>query len=78
MNVQWEKKEHVALRRTDVLIRMRTSTTAKEAIRKYLKKVKHLYKKLSQKQQQQRTGELTAEGATSRGTSDTREGKAAF
>lgn len=31
----------------------RTSSTAKEVIRKYLKKVKPLYEKLSQKQQQQ-------------------------
>ncbi|TKY71191.1 membrane-associated kinase regulator 1 [Spatholobus suberectus] len=41
----------------------RMSVTAREVIRKYLKKVKPLYEKLSQKQQQ-RTGESTAEGAS--------------
>ncbi|XP_027361990.1 probable membrane-associated kinase regulator 1 [Abrus precatorius] len=40
----------------------RMSATAKEVIRKYLKKVKPLYEKLSQKQQQQR---LAVEGTTS-------------
>lgn len=40
------------------------SVTAREVIRKYLKKVKPLYEKLSQSQKQ-RTGELTAEGSAS-------------
>ncbi|XP_061354562.1 probable membrane-associated kinase regulator 1 [Gastrolobium bilobum] len=50
----------------------RMSATAKEVIRKYLKKVKPLYEKLSQKQQQQqqqRTGDLMMMEGTSTTTS---------
>ncbi|KAJ4833766.1 hypothetical protein Tsubulata_012643 [Turnera subulata] len=42
----------------------RMSATAKEVIRKYLKKVKPLYEKLSQKQQQKMAGNVVAGGHT--------------
>ncbi|RYR10141.1 hypothetical protein Ahy_B05g078609 isoform A [Arachis hypogaea] len=54
-----EHHHHVAASSSSSSVK-RMSATARDVIRKYLKKVKPLYEKLSQKQQ--RTGELLAEG----------------
>ncbi|KAH6838031.1 hypothetical protein C2S53_017334 [Perilla frutescens var. hirtella] len=50
----------------------RVSTSAREVIRKYLKKVKPFYEKLSQKQQQQKTTSASSPPPPPRATANTR------